>query len=417
MSILGPVLIAALYAVPILLVASGGDDKTIQVIDDSGMFEGKFSGNDKLTFIYEQSELEESKSEFLSTDFDALLYIPPVNIEDPQGFVVYSEKGLSATTVQSIERTIENEIEEVKLRRSGIDKETLEALKTSIDIKTINLSEQGEKDSNVGASTVIGFIGGIMVYFFIFLYGAQVMRGVLEEKTSRIVEVIISSVKPFQLMMGKIVGIAGVGLTQILIWIVLGFIVISLISPVVGALTGMDEQMAAEPTAMSSQLGQAAQETNTEEVTNQVLQAIGTINFPLIIGSFVFYFMFGYLMYAALFGAVGAAVDSETDSQQFMLPVTIPLILAIGVSGVIITEPNGQIAFWFSIIPLTSPVIMMLRIPFVGASWELYLSMALLFGGFLLTTWFAARIYRVGILMYGKKATYKELAKWFFYKV
>jgi ABC-2 type transport system permease protein len=247
---------------------------------------------------------------------------------------------------------------------------------------------------------------------FVFLYGVQVMRGVMEEKTNRIVEVMISSVKPFQLMMGKIIGIAGVGLTQILIWIVLGIVVVSALTFVFV----VDADMIQQASEMSKQMpNDAAKNAVAIQGGSNVMFALSTINFPLIISCFVFYFLFGYLLYAALFGAIGAAVDSETDTQQLMLPVTIPLILSISLASAIISEPNGQLAFWMSVIPLTSPVAMMVRVPFIGIGWELLLSITLLILGFLGTTWMAAKIYRVGILMYGKKATYKELVKWLFY--
>ena len=294
-----------------------------------------------------------------------------------------------------------------------MQQEVLNQIKADISIDLLNISDEGEQDMSAVASTVIGMVGGLLVYFFTFLYGAQVMRGVIEEKTTRIVEVIISSVKPFQLMMGKIVGIAAVGFTQLMIWVLLAIIVIS----VATLLLGVDAS-SLETTSNGNMVQQSAMASEQIEnlPQNEILKAISTINFPLIIGAFIFYFLFGYLMYAALFGAIGAAVDSETDTQQFMLPVTVPLIVSIAVSGIVITDPNGSIAMWLSFIPLTSPVIMMIRLPFIGAGWQLLLSMFLLILGFVGATWLAAKIYRVGILMYGKKVSFKELGKWIFYR-
>ena len=311
-----------------------------------------------------------------------------------------------------ITSTIQQEIERLRLQERGIEQEVLDQINANISIDLLNISDDGEQDMSAVASTVIGMVGGLLVYFFTFLYGAQVMRGVIEEKTTRIVEVIISSVKPFQLMMGKIVGIAAVGFTQLMIWLLLAIVVISFST----LLLGVDSIQASSDNVMLEQGAAASMEQAEQLPQNEILKAISTINFPLIIGAFIFYFLFGYLMYAALFGAIGAAVDSETDTQQFMLPVTVPLIVSIAVSGIVITDPNGSIAMWLSFIPLTSPVIMMIRLPFIGAGWQLLLSMFLLILGFIAATWLAAKIYRVGILMYGKKVSFKELGKWIFYK-
>ncbi|GAB4334250.1 MAG: ABC transporter permease [Flammeovirgaceae bacterium] len=415
MSILGPLLIAAFYAIIFWTASSSGEEKFILVIDESHLFENKFVDSKKLHFSYEKSSLDEAKKEMIeSKRFDAVLFIPQISLENPQGITIFSEKGLAAITKELIERTIENELESVKLEKlAGINKETLKTIDTDITINTIGLSEEGEKDISTGASTVVGLMSGLAIYMFVFLYGVQVMRGVMEEKTNRIVEVMISSVKPFQLMMGKIIGIAGVGLTQIMIWIILGIVVVSAFTFIFVA----DTEMIQQAQEISQQMPNInAKNTIPINEGSNVMFALSTINFPLLISCFVFYFLFGYLLYAALFGAIGAAVDSETDTQQLMLPVTIPLILSISLSSAIISEPNGQLAFWLSIIPLTSPVAMMVRVPFIGFGWELILSISTLILGFLGATWMAAKIYRVGILMYGKKVTYKELAKWLFYK-
>ncbi|MDW7690397.1 ABC transporter permease [Flammeovirgaceae bacterium SG7u.111] len=419
MSLIGPLLIASVYVVPIWLATRDGDEKTVQVVDDSGLFDQKFESRKNLRFIYNSDRIEETKESFKNSNYDALLYIPDINVEDPTGVTIYSEKGISSITREVIERTIEKVIKDIKLEKAGLDREVLKSLDSNVDIRTINLSDGGEKDSNANISTAIGLFAGLLVYFFTFMYGAQVMRGVIEEKTNRIIEVIISSVKPFQLMMGKIIGIAAVGLTQILIWIVLVTIVINVSSMFLDTGAVAKDTLSNQQGIMSAAPIEQPIKVEANVSDNQkaeLFKAISTVNFPLIIGSFVFYFLFGYLMYASLFGAVGAAVDSETDTQQFMLPITIPLILSMIVSGAVIADPHGSLAFWFSMIPLTSPVIMMVRLPFIGFSWELFLSMGLLIAGFVLSTWVAGRIYRVGILMYGKKVSWKELSKWFFYK-
>jgi ABC-2 type transport system permease protein len=255
---------------------------------------------------------------------------------------------------------------------------------------------------------------------FIFLFGAQVMRGIIEEKTSRIVEVILSSVKPIELMMGKIIGVALVGLTQFLLWVVLTTGIITIATSSFSS--KHDSKTTAEKimNSKSQQImaSQVPQDISNDEKNNsgyEIFDAISSIDFPVMIGMFLFYFLFGYLLYAALFAAVGSAVDSEADTQQFMLPITIPLIFSFIMAQFIIQEPSGSLAFWLSIFPLTSPVIMMIRIPYGVPYLQLLLSMTLLILGFLATTWMAAKIYRTGILMYGKKTSYRELWKWLRY--
>jgi ABC-2 type transport system permease protein len=251
----------------------------------------------------------------------------------------------------------------------------------------------------------------------IFVYGVQVMKGVMEEKMSRIVEVIISSVKPFELMMGKIMGVALVGLTQFLLWIGLTFLITTASSQFLGTnrFQAQSEQVQAQ-IAKSDPKSAAKMKQKTDSTIGQVTKALSTLNIPLILGTFLFYFFGGYLLYSALFAAVGSAVDNETDTQQFMMPITIPIILSIIMAQFVLREPDGSLAFWMSMIPFTSPIIMMVRMPFGVPAWEIALSMALLVMGFIFTTWLAARIYRIGILMYGKKVSYKELSKWLFYK-
>jgi ABC-2 type transport system permease protein len=261
----------------------------------------------------------------------------------------------------------------------------------------------------------VGFGTGILIYLFIFLYGVQVMRGVVEEKTSRIVEVIISSVKPFQLMLGKIIGIAMVGLTQFILWTILTFILVFIGQFFFIQELNITDNPVVQQT-MPTMPGQmkATQNFNYSEA-KEILNDLQNIPFLKIISAFIFYFLGGYLLYSAMFAAIGAAVDNEADTQQFMAPVTIPLVFAFIAGQFIIQNPEGPLSFWLSIIPFTSPVVMMVRLPFEVPLWELFLSMALLVAGFIFMTWLAGKIYRTGILMYGKKATYKELWKWLRY--
>jgi ABC-2 type transport system permease protein len=268
---------------------------------------------------------------------------------------------------------------------------------------------------------VLGMFGAILIYFFIFLFGAQVMRGVIEEKTNRIVEVIVSSVRPFQLMMGKIVGVALVGLTQFVLWVVLtlGIVAVFQVSYADEIKASQAKEMLmgnATGTSGGNSVDAAIESEDSENGIGEVFSALRSVNYTLMIGGFLFYFLFGYLLYAALFAAIGSAVDNEADTQQFMLPITIPLIMSIVSAQYVINNPDGPAAFWLSIIPFTSPIVMMIRLPFGVPYMELLLSGVLLILGFLGTTWLAGKIYRTGILMYGKKVDYKELWKWVSYK-
>jgi ABC-2 type transport system permease protein len=384
------------------------------VIDESGYFVGKLPTLEKIRFVYDQIPLSEAKIALKKTSYDGIMYVPAIALDkplpNPSGIEIYAEKNISVITKKVIERAMEKEIETLKLNKIGVSEQTLASIKTKIQIKTINLSETGEKASSSEALTAVGYFCGFLVYMFIFLYGVQVMRGVLEEKTNRIIEVLISSVKPFELMMGKILGIAAVALTQFFIWIVFSLGTTTLISVVYKLDRFSDTQI----TNTLATMKDAEQIQQSLEIF-QIMQQINSINLPLVLFCFAFYFLMGYLQYAALYAAVGAASDSETDSQQFMLPISIPLIASIVMISAVIADPNSKIAFWSSMCPLTSPVIMMVRVPFIGFTWEVLLSMLLLIAGFLGAVWIAARIYRVGVLMYGKKVSYKELRRWLFY--
>lgn len=398
------------------------ETQIVQVIDDAGIFANRLESNKNVKLIYSDDDLIDAQRNFYKNPYDIIVYIPK-NILESQVVQIFYKKQPALSTQELIKTQVKNVVEDLKLIASGIDRLQLEIIKTKITIQSTQLQSSGEqRKSNSEASFVLGFIGSMLIYFFIFLYGAQVMRGVIEEKTTRIVEVIISSVKPFELMMGKIIGIALVGLTQFLLWLVLTFGLVYGAVNVVSAKKLDPERL--EQTMKSSQPMNNAMGLPSElPDPNAKDQGMGelkgfmeTINLPVIIGSFLIFFLGGYLLYAALFAAVGAAVDSDADTQQFMLPITIPMILAITVSQTVVTNPESSLAFWFSMIPLTSPVIMMVRIPFGVPLWEISLSVILLIGGFLLATWISAKIYRTGILMYGKKSSYKELWKWLFYK-
>jgi ABC-2 type transport system permease protein len=409
MTLLGPLLMAGLMVVPIWIATKDKDIQKIEVIDETGIFINQFEDTPELIFKNEFVSIEEAKEDLYDGLYTSILHIK--SVEKNSEVKMYYKKQPGFSTINNIEKTIEDVIRSTEIQsKFKISKEQLDEIQPSINVKPISIDvDGGEESKNVAISTGIGFFAAILIYFFIFMYGVQIMRGVIEEKTSRIVEIIISSVKPFQLMMGKIVGIALVGLTQFLLWSILTGIIYSVIMSVFGV-----------DTAVTQTQGMM-EGTNVPDISGNPLQSIqeafDTLPLMQIFISFIFYFLGGYLLYGALLGAVGSAVDSEADTQQFMLPITIPLIFSFVVAQTVMENPDGVMAFWLSIVPFTSPVIMMVRIPFGGVeTWELLLSMFLLIIGFLGTTWVAAKIYRTGILMYGKKITYKELWKWLFYK-
>lgn len=413
LTVLGPILLGGLMVAPALIASLPDEARTIMVLDEPNILR-QDRGNDQLEFKYMDPKaytLEKAKEKFQETENYGLLYIPAGSGYDPDFFskniVLFGKKDIAMSTENYIQEKLKTLIENEKLKLAGVEPEVIAQNKTAITIKTINLSEKGEAVSFTPIKMILGYISGFFIYFFIFFYAGQVMRGVIEEKTNRIVEVIISSVKPYQLMLGKIVGIGLVGFVQFLIWVVLSSLIYIGLSA-----TLLKEKF--DTMALAEQQG--LPDLGNMDKSFEIMQAVMNVNFPLVIGAFLFFFLGGYLLYSALFAAVGAAVDNETDSQQFMLPITVPLILGIIVMLRVAENPDSALAFWFSMIPLTSPIVMMVRIPFGVPIWELLLSGGLLVAGFFAANWVAAKIYRVGILMYGKKVTYKELAKWIFYK-
>ena len=414
MTFLGPLLMAALMIVPVVLATMQNiGEKNIAVLDETNWFIGKFEQDDNMQFHYVFDAVDSLKKQVLQEKYDLLVYIPRPELNIPVNAEIYSDRQIPLNVSSYIKNTMRKEVETKKLLASGIDPDVIKSAKATINLVTIRLDEDGgETKSFTEINVALGLFGSILIYFFIFIFGSQVMRGIIEEKTSRIVEVIISSVKPFELMMGKITGIALVGLTQFLLWVVLTGSIYGVFMLIYGVAEA--PQVLTTESAMTSPAESMLPEMNNEALT-EIIEVVDAINFPVIIGSFIFYFLGGYLLYAALFAAIGSAVDNEADTQQFVLPVSIPLILGLVVSNFIVNNPEGTLAFWLSIIPFTSPVVMMVRIPFGVAYTELALSMALLVVGFLFTTWIAAKIYRTGILMYGKKPGYKELWKWLKY--
>jgi ABC-2 type transport system permease protein len=397
MTLLAPILMAGLIIAPVLLTDNDNQERLIAVYEYNSTYSDKLEDSENISFnLVDQSESEKFKKDVNTSPFYALLEIYDTN------FTIFSSQQISLNLRKSITNQLEKIIEKDKLKNSGIDIKLIESAKTKINIKTKIIDEEGETtSSSTEASMGIGFVTGILIYMFIFMYGTMVMRGVIEEKTNRIVEIIISSVKPFQLMIGKILGVALVGLTQFLLWIILTIIV-----------STFAEILFIDTDEIVKNMNQP----NESVLIGELVKLTGGIDLLTIFVSFIFYFLFGYLMYSALFAAVGSAVDAEADTQQFMLPITMPLILSFILIQPVMDNPDGLLAFWLSMIPLTSPIIMMVRLPFGVENWEILISMSFLILGFIFTTGLAAKIYRTGILMYGKKISYKELWKWISYK-
>ncbi len=417
MTILGPLLMATVIIAPVIIASWGDEVKTVGIVDDSGFFKTAFKDNKNLKFKELHLEVDDAKKKRKELGCDIILYIPEPAYTYPKTIFLFSEKNIGLGNKSYIKNTINNDLRELRLKKAGVPKEVIETAKTSINVRDITLSENGGEKERMGElEFALGLILGVMIYFFIFLFGTQVMRGVIEEKTNRIVEVIISSVKPFQLMMGKIIGIAFVGLTQFTLWVVLtGGIVFA----TQGVFSNEIQQIKTQQMVKTGKVldpSSTVQLDRNYDKTSAVFEAVMSIDFTTILLSFVFYFLFGYLIYAALFASIGSAVDNDADTQQFVLPVTVPLIISIASLQFIANNPDSPASFWLSIIPFTSPVAMMVRIPFGVPWWQVALSMSLLVLGFLATTAFAAKIYRVGILIYGKKPSYKELWKWLRYK-
>ena len=423
MTILTPFLFAALMVVPMIIATmEDKSEREIAVIDDAGIFKNKITETEYLKFTFlEGVKVTDLQSTFKDSNYYAVLYIGPMVANSPDGVLLYSDKQPSMDITSHISTAIKNEVEAQKLMTYDIENldEILKNIKTSIKVRTIKWTKDGEaKESSSELAFGVAYILSFLVYMLIFLFGTQVMRGVIEEKSSRIVEVIISSIKPFQLMMGKILGIAAVSLFQILVWVVLTF---GLVTAASSILLDSPSEVASQTEAVSNIMDQpGVAQSMPEGVTdqsfaNEMMTALSNMNFVLIIGGFLFFFIGGYLLYAAMFAAVGSAVDNEADTQQLVMPITIPLIIAILVMVSGLRSPDGALTFWFSMIPFTSPIIMITRLPYGVPTWELLLSGFLLILTFVIVTWFAAKIYRVGILLYGKKHSWKEMWKWMRY--
>ncbi|MBP3482707.1 MAG: ABC transporter permease [Alistipes sp.] len=414
-TLLMPVLVVALMIAPTLIMAfSKGETKQIAVIDRSGIIAPSLESDDELVFEPTEISVETARAEM--TDIFGILYIGEDIMTNPNDVRLYTNASSSLTIEQGIEKQIADIIEREKLKSYDIHNlpEILAAVETSVHMTTYRNDEDatGETQARSSAiSTAIGFVLGMVLYMFLIIYGAMVMQSVIEEKNSRVLEVMVSSVKPFQLMMGKILGIASVAAVQVLIW---GVLICGASAVAMPALIPSD--VMADVEAMQA----GTLDTAQADVNLEMLTAVSAAaDFGYIATIFVYLLLFtigGYLLYSAMFAAIGSSVDSVQDAQQLQTPVMLPIILAIFVMMTILNDPNSPVAVWCSYIPFTSPIVMMARIPSGIPTWEIILSLVILYATFVATVWLAAKIYRVGIFMYGKKATFKELWKWVRYK-
>ncbi|MDA8715064.1 ABC transporter permease [Flavobacteriales bacterium] len=425
MTLLGPILIAAFYASAIYMGIQESGSMQVLLLDETHLANSKdFPTSENFEFAtFNGTTVDDLKNELQEKNsIDQIgLYLPGNLIKVNEAKIFFSEP-LSANKQAELKETVNDFAEKLKVEKAGFDLKAYSKIQTRMNIAVIDVNTNEESITEI--KSTIGFLFSIIIYVFIFMYGVQVMRGVIEEKTSRIIEVMVSSVKPFQLMMGKIVGIALVGLTQFLMWIILssvfmlfiqGALLPDLFDP--SAIASQSQDLMQSQNLMQSQeLIDAGENINSTKV-NDLLRALINIPWVLLVSLFIFYFLGGYLLYASLFAAVGAAVDSESDTQQFMVPITLPLVFAFVISSMAINNPGGEAIVWFSHVPFTSPIVMLVRVAMGDVAWwEILTSMFILIVSFILTTKLASKIYRIGILMYGKKVTYKELFKWLKYK-
>ncbi len=417
LTFLTPILIAALVMVPLFLAQIKDDAvKKIVVIDKTGLYTEVFQNTDNYEFIFVNLDLEVFKETQAKSSYSAVLYIPEDITQYPKSATLYSEDQVGMEVKSFIGGLLKTYAEAQQVAALNIPdfKALVEQTKVPVDIKTVRWGKDGEeKMGSAELALIIGMITAFVIYMFIVVYGAQVMAGVVQEQTNRIVEVIVSSVKPFQLMMGKIIGIALVGLTQFALWVVLSLILIT-----IGMnFMGNDLQMQSVQDLQTINTGIQPYDTALDDnMAGELLLALNSFDFVQTGIMFIIFFLGGYLLYASLFAAIGSAVDNETDTQQFSLPLMLPIIFAIYAAIYSVENPDGPLAFWCSMIPFTSPIVMMVRLPFGVPFWQLSLSVGILILSFIVSTWIAGKIYRTGILMYGKKVSWKEMMKWIFYK-
>ena len=417
MTFLSPLIMVGMFALVFFLMKKNDEKvKEIVFVDESKLFtKDDFQDTETIQYLdYSEFGIEETKKKVESGNYYGALYIPKKDSLEilAKSIEFYSKESPGMSVMNALESKIERKLRNEKLNQFGIDIEKINASRIQSDIRMYDFSGEESSKAKNWIKIITGAIAGYLLMMFVMIYGTSVMRSVIEEKTSRIIEIIVSSVKPFQLMLGKIIGNASAGLLQFLIWGILLFI----LSTVASSFLGVD-MMDVQSSQVSAEQLDAAKQAAGADKMQLIVKEVMELPILKMFVLFIFYFLGGYMLYSSLFAAVGAAVDNETDTQQFMLPIMLPLILGVYVGfATVINDPHGPISVAFSYIPLTSPIVMLMRVPF-GVSWvELAISMLLLLVTFVFMVWLAAKIYRVGILMYGKKPTYKDLYKWLKYK-
>ena len=427
-----PILFAAMYAVMVfIMLRTEGDFKRIAVIDNSGIVMQQLENTDRITFTQlQETDPEAVKNNLSGIDADILLYISPLDSATKSvSAQTFADKPMGVETAEFLERRINNAVEAYRIDSYGIPdlEQILSDVQSNVHLTSYTVDESGKETiSQSEVYMIISMVLAMALYMFIAIFSGMVMSSVIEEKSSRVVEVLVSSVKATELMFGKIIGVALVALTQFLLWIVLTGLIIGIIGGVVGMdkiTGGMDESQTQMVQEMAMGTG-AGTTIDLEALTDTtavaegptglqaVLGTLGSLNYAQIVISFLLFFIFGYLLYASLFAAIGSAVENEADTQQLQIPVTIPLLVGFFVAFYAFRSPESSLVWWFSMIPFTSPIVMLARIPFGVPTWELVLSIGLLILTFLACAWASAKIYKVGILMYGKKSTFKDLWKW-----
>ena len=414
MTILMPLLMILIIAVPLAigyLNDAGSDVEKVAVIDETGRYGQAIGATDLYEFVAMRGDTVGDPREFYDKADGSLaaVVVIPRDVDSTAQVTIYSDKTVNMSLKSHISRALSDTITQAHIAAYGVPnlQKMIDEANVDVDVKSVKWSDDGsETESSTEIAMVIGMILAFLTYMFVLMYGAMIMNGVIEEKTNRIVEVIVSSCKPFQLMMGKIIGVALVGLTQLVIWTV----VMGIITAVAGAVLGVN-LLTMSPSSMSPEAMAAMNEAQGFDLSG-VLQAVMGVNYGQIFTCFVLYFIGGYLLYAALFAAFGSAVDQASDASQFTSPIIIIMIVALYAGMACIENPNGPMAVWCSIIPFTSPVVMMVRLPYDVPLWQLALSVVLLFATAAALVWVAARIYRTGILLYGKKTSFKEILRW-----
>ena len=411
LTLFAPVLFTALAFVPLWLASiKSGDTYDVAVIDRTGKYASLFKDTEMYHFVGMDSNVSPDKSKDNSQGIFAFLEITEDLLQNPKAITLYSEKQIPGDLKRDVNNTLSRYLEDEKRASFNIPNldEIIKNSRVNLDIQTIKWGRDGTAtESSSEITSVIGMIFTVIIYMFILMYGAMVMQGVMEEKTNRIVEIMVSSVRPFEMMMGKIIGIGLVGLTQVFIWCILTVVLVSVGGIFLGLSGGQDiaaMQAGGLQPAMSDMSGMAG-----------MLSKLSSFNFLEIIIYFVLFFIGGYISYASLYAAIGSAVDAPEDAQQFMTPMMVILIFAVYAGVYSVQNPDGPLAFWCSLIPFTSPIVMMVRIPYEIPFWQILLSLALLFSSAILSVWISSKIYRVGILMYGKKPGFKEISRWIKY--